>query len=102
MCQEIYKKGGRKFGFPNLVPLGCLPLARAANPGNTGTCMVELSALAKLHNKALSKVLPKLERQLNGFKYAIADFYTSLSERIDNPSKYGMSWPISYIIHDAF
>ncbi|GMY34847.1 GDSL esterase/lipase 1-like [Fagus crenata] len=89
VIKEIYKKGGRKFGFPNLVPLGCLPLARAANPGNTGTCMLELSALAKLHNKALSKVLPKLERQLNGFKYAIADFYTSLSERIDNPSKYG-------------
>uniref|UniRef100_A0A2N9FTZ2 SGNH hydrolase-type esterase domain-containing protein n=1 Tax=Fagus sylvatica TaxID=28930 RepID=A0A2N9FTZ2_FAGSY len=86
--KEIYKKGGRKFAIPNLVPLGCLPFARALNP-DTGACFQEITALAKLHNEALSKVLQKLESQLHGFKYSIADSYSSLSESINNPSKYG-------------
>ncbi len=84
MYQEIYKKGGRKFAIPNLVPLGCLPFARALNP-DTGACFQEITALAKLHNEALSKVLQKLESQLHGFKYSIADSYSSLSESINNP-----------------
>uniref|UniRef100_A0A2N9FUW4 GDSL esterase/lipase 1-like n=1 Tax=Fagus sylvatica TaxID=28930 RepID=A0A2N9FUW4_FAGSY len=88
--QEIYKKGGRKFAIPNLVPLGCLPFARALNP-DTGACFQEITALAKLHNEALSKVLQKLESQLHGFKYSIADSYSSLSESINNPSKYGFN-----------
>jgi phospholipase/lecithinase/hemolysin len=53
--------------------------------------MEDITTLVKLHNKALSKVLPKLQSQLKGFKYFIADLYTLFSERIDNPSKYGMS-----------
>ncbi|KAL4609729.1 hypothetical protein ACB092_08G002200, partial [Castanea dentata] len=89
VIEEIYKKGGRKFGFPNLPPLGCLPLARALIPGNTGACKQELTALAILHNKALSEVLQKLENELNGFKYSITDTYTILSERINSPLKYG-------------
>ncbi|KAM3742763.1 hypothetical protein ACB098_07G092400 [Castanea mollissima] len=89
VIEEIYKKGGRKFGFPNLPPLGCLPLARALIPGNTSACKQELTALAILHNKALSEVLQKLENELNGFKYSITDTYTILSERINSPLKYG-------------
>jgi len=53
--------------------------------------MEKLTTLVKLHNRALSKVLPKLESQLKGFKYSMADFYSFLIERINSPSKYGMS-----------
>ena len=74
-----------------MSPLGCLPLARALIPGNTGACKQELTALAILHNKALSEVLQKLENELSGFKYSITDAYTILSERINSPLKYGMS-----------
>ncbi|GMY34860.1 GDSL esterase/lipase 1-like [Fagus crenata] len=87
VIKEIYKKGGRKFGFPNMAPLGCVPLLRAINPGNKWN--QELTTLAELHNKALSEVLQKLENDLDGFKYSIADTFTSLSERINNPLKYG-------------
>ena len=83
-----------------MAPLGCLPIARALSPINTGACVEELSTLAELHNEALSKSLQELENQLDGFKYAIADTYTSLSERINNPSKYGMS--IIFIVHYVF
>ncbi|KAK4592197.1 hypothetical protein RGQ29_016633 [Quercus rubra] len=89
VIKEIYKKGGRKYAFLGLPPLGCVPFAKALKPGNTDACMEEITALVKLHNKALSKVLPMLQSELKGFKYSIADLYTFLSERIDNPSKYG-------------
>ncbi|KAE7998989.1 hypothetical protein FH972_003477 [Carpinus fangiana] len=89
VIKEIYKEGGRKFGFLNLPPLGCVPSLRALKAGNTGACHEEITALAKLHNEAFPKVLQKLQRQLNGFRYSIADAYTAFSERIDNPSKYG-------------
>ncbi len=64
--------------------------------------MEEIITLVKLHNKALSGVLSKLESQLKGFKYAIADFYTFLSERMDNPSKYGMSLSLIFIVQNVF
>jgi phospholipase/lecithinase/hemolysin len=67
-----------------------------------GACMEEIITLVKLHNKALSGVLSKLESQLKGFKYAIADFYTFLSERMDNPSKYGMSLSLIFIVQNVF
>ena len=77
--------------FLGLPPLGCVPYTKAQIPGNTGACMEELTTLVKLHNKALSKVLPKLESQLKGFKYSLTDFYSFCTERINSPSKYGMS-----------
>lgn len=85
--QEIYKAGGRKFGFVSLGPLDCLPLVRVLNPA--GECIQEVTALVKLHNTAFSKVLKKLEIQLEGFKYSNFDFYNSAAEIMENPSKYG-------------
>ncbi|GFZ04317.1 GDSL-motif lipase 5 [Actinidia rufa] len=32
----IYEEGGRKFGFVNMPPLGCLPNTRTQTPGSTG------------------------------------------------------------------
>ncbi|KAJ0007792.1 hypothetical protein Pint_29358 [Pistacia integerrima] len=84
------KKGGRKFGFINLAPLGCTPSARLVSPGNTGSCLEDTLELAKLHNQVLSKVLQELEGQLEGFRYANHDFYNSLMKRINDPSRYGL------------
>ncbi|KAK3013030.1 hypothetical protein RJ639_008231, partial [Escallonia herrerae] len=87
--KDIHSKGGRKFGLLNLPPLGCLPIAKPLIPGNTSECMEDITTLVKLHNQALPKVLQKLEVQLKGFAYSIFDFYTALSERMDNPRRYG-------------
>ncbi|KAA8546291.1 hypothetical protein F0562_002970 [Nyssa sinensis] len=89
VIKEIYKEGGRKFGFFSLSPFGCLPVMRALNPGNSSGCLEELNDLVKLHNYAVSQVLQKLEKQLKGFIYSNFDSYTSSSERTDNPSRYG-------------
>ncbi|XAR49846.1 hypothetical protein NMG60_11004004 [Bertholletia excelsa] len=89
VVEGIYKAGGRKFGFVNLTPLGCAPFMRLLNIANGGECVEEATAFAKLHNIALSKVLRRLERRLHGFKYSYFDFYTTSSEILNNPSKYG-------------
>ncbi|KAL9344013.1 hypothetical protein Peur_064444 [Populus x canadensis] len=48
-----------------------------------------------------SKVLKKLERQLNGFKYSNFDFYTSHSERINHPTEYGSKCGLNkFELHD--
>ncbi|KAJ0007981.1 hypothetical protein Pint_29429 [Pistacia integerrima] len=87
--KEIYKKGGRKFAFANLLPLGCLPGVKILVPGNSGSCLEAASEMARLHNKELHKALQELERQLEEFKYANHDLYSSLGEIIDSPSRYG-------------
>ncbi|KAJ9179463.1 hypothetical protein P3X46_011250 [Hevea brasiliensis] len=89
VLKEVYKLGGRKFAFINLPALGCLPAMRIIKPQNNGRCLEETSLLATLHNKALSKLLFGLEKQLKGFKYSIFDFKTSLQQRMKHPSKYG-------------
>lgn len=87
--QDVYELGGRKFAFINLPELGCLPAMRIIKPENNGKCLEEASLLATLHNKALSKLLFGLEKQLKGFRYSIYDFKTSLHQRMKHPSKYG-------------
>ncbi|KAJ6364546.1 hypothetical protein OIU76_029497 [Salix suchowensis] len=89
--QEIHSMGGRKFGFSNVGDVGCSPFLRSLNNArNNGSgCMDEVTILAQLHNKALTKALKKLERKLEGFKFSIFDLYAASKERIDNPTKYG-------------
>ncbi|KAJ9129167.1 hypothetical protein P3X46_034044 [Hevea brasiliensis] len=66
---------------------GCAPFTRGLN--TSGGCLEEVTALIKLHNRALSKVLEDLQKELKGFEYSVLDFYTSLSKRMNKPSKYG-------------
>ncbi|CAK7338950.1 unnamed protein product [Dovyalis caffra] len=75
VIKGIHKRGGRKFGFSKMINLGCLPSLRAVKMANTGRsgCMDEATLLTKLHNRALSKTLKELERQLEGFKYSNFD-----------------------------
>ncbi|KAL6134769.1 hypothetical protein ACLB2K_066997 [Fragaria x ananassa] len=86
VIKEIYNKGGRKFGFTRLPPLGLAPSQR---PGNDGTCVKEVTSLVNMHNTALPKHLEKLKGKLQGFKYSIAKLDTYLTERIIFPYKYG-------------
>ncbi|XP_048334751.2 GDSL esterase/lipase 5 [Ziziphus jujuba] len=90
--QSLYEKGGRKFGFLSLSPLGCLPALRILNPKASQEerrCFEGASELALAHNNALKAVLTSLEYLLKGFKYCNSNFYNWLQDRINNPSKYG-------------
>ncbi|GKC11128.1 lipase, GDSL [Tanacetum coccineum] len=91
VIKELHKRGGRKFAFLNLGPLGCIPGIRIIlNPSSdSGGCIEVASLLAKLHNQALAKSLKRLAKQLHGFKYSLYDFHTNLNQRLKHPSKYG-------------
>ncbi|CAK7356458.1 unnamed protein product [Dovyalis caffra] len=89
VIKEIHKIGGRKFAFMNLPPLGCLPTIRITRPDSNGSCLKEISLLATLHNKALSKLVFELEKQLKGFKHSLFDLNNFLQQRINHPSKFG-------------
>ncbi|XP_061361893.1 GDSL esterase/lipase 5-like [Gastrolobium bilobum] len=91
VIKGIYNDGGRKFGFVNVGPLNCFPLLRRLVNGTTiSACQEEAaSALARLHNNAFPKMLQKLEKQLEGFRYSITDFYNALIEVMTNSSNYG-------------
>ncbi|XP_022953947.1 GDSL esterase/lipase 5-like [Cucurbita moschata] len=97
MLEEIYKKGGRKFVVAAVAPIGCTPNTRVKTGRQYGRCWDEPSALARLHNQLLPIALQKLANKLKGFKYTVADTYTVLQNRIDNPSKYGN--PPNNILH---
>ncbi|XVF25276.1 hypothetical protein REPUB_Repub13aG0199100 [Reevesia pubescens] len=89
VIKEIYRSGGRKFAFINLADLGCLPAMRIIKSENNGSCLEEATSFATLHNKALSKLLSKLEKRLKGFTYSLFDFNSNLRQRMHHPSKYG-------------
>ncbi|XP_021720395.1 GDSL esterase/lipase 5-like [Chenopodium quinoa] len=89
VVNDIYKIGGRKFGFLNLAPVGCLPALRILNSEGDGGCHKEVTSYIRLHNEAVLQGLKELEKQLPGFKYALFDYYTSTLQRVNHPSKYG-------------
>ncbi|KAI9119845.1 hypothetical protein K1719_009234 [Acacia pycnantha] len=86
VIKDVYDRGGRKFWVPNLSPFGCTPAMRVSY----NSCWDEATALAKLHNQGLLKMLQKLEFQLKGFKYATSDFYSFLLDMINFPSRHGL------------
>lgn len=87
--QGIHKNGGRKFAFLGVGSLGCLPVVKAVILQGKDECLEEVTELVKLHNKQLYKTLQKLEKELEGFVYSYADFFTTAVEVTSNPAKYG-------------
>ncbi|XP_028752149.1 GDSL esterase/lipase 1-like [Neltuma alba] len=87
--QDIYNMGGRKFGIRNVGPLGCSPSMRVLKGGAAGDCVEEATKIVKLHNNQLYKMLIKLGNELQGFKYELTDYFTFLTELMNNPFKYG-------------
>ncbi|KAI4331330.1 hypothetical protein MLD38_029523 [Melastoma candidum] len=85
--KKVHELGGRKFFFQNVGPIGCLPSVRY-DAGIDG-CWKDANILAQMHNVALSRLLPELEKEMVGFKYVLFDYYTMLLERIFNNSEYG-------------
>ncbi|CAH8306186.1 unnamed protein product [Eruca vesicaria subsp. sativa] len=89
VIKQVYKMGGRKFGFLNVGAYDCAPGASILNRTNIGSCFNPVTELIDLHNKKFADALRRLQRELSGFRYALHDYHTSLLERINNPSKYG-------------
>ncbi|KAJ0008205.1 hypothetical protein Pint_29417 [Pistacia integerrima] len=91
VIKEIYEMGGRKFAFQNVGPLGCLPEFKQQYNHSGGACVEVLQAITSLHNSLLSNVTVELQSQLSGFQYLIFDFFSSLNDMINYPTKYGFN-----------
>ncbi|XP_010462303.1 PREDICTED: GDSL esterase/lipase 3-like [Camelina sativa] len=89
VIEELYEMGGRKFGFLNMGPYDCAPNSLIRDRTKIGSCFKPAAELIDMHNKKFPDVLRRLQSELSGFRYALHDYHTSLSERINNPSKYG-------------
>ncbi|KAJ0007090.1 hypothetical protein Pint_29368 [Pistacia integerrima] len=91
VIKEIYEMGGRKFAFQNVGPLGCTLRMKQEYDLSGGACVEVLQEIASLHNSLLSNVTTKLQSQLSGFDYVIFDFFNSLKDMINYPTKYGFN-----------
>ncbi|CAF2212755.1 GDSL esterase/lipase 3 [Brassica rapa] len=89
VVEEVYKIGGRKFGFLNTGAYECAPVISILDTTNIGSCSKPVAELIYLYNKKFPDALRRLQHELSGFRYALHDYHTSLLERINNPSKYG-------------
>ncbi|KAF8012799.1 hypothetical protein BT93_I0835 [Corymbia citriodora subsp. variegata] len=85
--KQLYAHGGRKFAFQNIGPMGCMPATRASS--RSEGCLHDPTVIAKMHNIALSRLLKRIEQGLPGFKYALFDYYTSLTMRTLYSSQFG-------------
>jgi len=82
----------------NLPPLGCVPGTRIIDVEQNGECLQQLSDLSSLHNRVLHRLLLHLAKKLKGFKFALYDFNTDLTQMMNHPFKYGMSLTLELII----
>lgn len=91
--QTIYNKGGRKFAFQNVGPIGCMPSTKQIYKGaglEPGTCAKEPQTLVKTHNALFQTMIKNLQTtQLSGIHYSIFDSYATTSYRVVYSTKYG-------------
>ncbi|KNA22657.1 hypothetical protein SOVF_031350 [Spinacia oleracea] len=86
----LYNKGGRKFVFPNIGPLGYFPSMKVlCMLRSEPSCVEDLHELARMHNTAFSALAKRLQTRLPGFKYSIYDFYTGVQLRVINAHRFG-------------
>ncbi|PKI38677.1 hypothetical protein CRG98_040935 [Punica granatum] len=86
---EIYEQGARKIAFQNVGPMGCVPQFQINYPNLSWSCAPELLSMPILHNKELYGALTDFAERLEGFKFSVFDYFSSLLDRIDHPSDYG-------------
>jgi len=70
-----------------LGPMGCIPLQRVLS--TSGECQSRTNNLAISFNKATSKLVVDLGKQLPNSSYRFGDAYDVVNDVITNPNKYG-------------
>jgi len=70
-----------------LGPMGCIPLQRVLS--TSGECQDRTNNLAISFNKATTKLVVDLGKQLPNSSYRFGDAYDVVNDVISNPNKYG-------------
>lgn len=83
----LHGLGARQLMVFGLGPMGCIPLQRVLS--TSGDCQDRTNKLAISFNKAASKLIDDLGKQLPNSSYRFGDSYDVVNDVITNPSKYG-------------
>lgn len=79
-----------------LGPMGCIPLQRVLSA--SGECQDRTNKLAIGFNKAGSKLIDELQKQLPNASFRFGDAYDVVNDVISNPNKYGKYIYTWYIV----
>ncbi|MCI19623.1 GDSL esterase/lipase, partial [Trifolium medium] len=80
----LHGLGARELMVFGLGPMGCIPLQRVLS--TSGDCQQKTNKLALSFNKASSKVVNDLGKQLPNASYRFGDAYDVVNDVISNPS----------------
>ncbi|KAK7304630.1 hypothetical protein VNO77_42514 [Canavalia gladiata] len=83
----LHRLGARQLMVFGLGPMGCIPLQRVLS--TSGDCQDRTNKLAISFNKAASKLIVDLGKQLPNSSYRFGDAYDVVNDVISNPNKYG-------------
>ncbi|CAN1322984.1 GDSL esterase/lipase EXL3 [Linum perenne] len=86
---KLYKLGARRIGVFSAPPIGCVPSQRTAGGGLDRECAEDRNQAALLFNSKLQSKLSSLAPSMPNTNLVYIDVYTSLSDLINNPQKYG-------------
>ncbi|XP_059664488.1 GDSL esterase/lipase At4g26790-like [Cornus florida] len=89
--RELYNQGVRKFSLGGIPPMGCLPLERSTNIIRLrgDTCVEKYNMVSMSFNAKISSLVPKLNKELPGFRLVYANVYDLFWEYIHSPADYG-------------
>ncbi|OMO69980.1 Lipase, GDSL [Corchorus capsularis] len=87
--QVLHSLGARKVMVFGLGPMGCIPLQRVLS--TTGQCQQKANNLALSFNKAASKLIVNIGKQLPNSSFRFGDAYDVVDDVIRNPYKYGFN-----------
>ncbi|XP_058748274.1 GDSL esterase/lipase At2g42990-like [Vicia villosa] len=87
--RKLHSLGARKLSITGLVPMGCLPLERAANIFGDHGCNKKYNKVALQFNAKLEKMIYKVNKELPQLKALSANAYDIVFDIISRPSFYG-------------
>ncbi|XP_020180857.1 GDSL esterase/lipase At1g28600-like isoform X1 [Aegilops tauschii subsp. strangulata] len=95
LLTEVIGAGARTVVVRGMIPLGCQPIflvlleGTGADHGRETGCLTWLNDLAKLHNRALMRMVSDLRRAHPGRAILYADQYSPVAAIVRSPRKYG-------------
>lgn len=88
--QDLYNSGARKVVVFGAGPIGCAPLARAANPTQPGECVVEANQFALGFNAGLKQLVAGLRVAKPGFNLVLANTFDTITAMIADGASFGL------------
>lgn len=86
ILQMLHRLGARRLAVVGVPPMGCMPLIKYLR--GQKTCIDQLNQIAFSFNSKMIKNLELLRSEI-GLKTIYVDAYSTITEAIKNPRKFG-------------